>query len=114
MLKSILLTVRSALGIEADYDGFDADILIGINTAIFELNQMGVGPDAGFTVLGQDETWDDLFNSVGNLEAVKQYVILSVRMVFDPPGTSFLINAIDKKLEELGWRLREQVDPPLV
>jgi len=109
MQDSILVSVKKALGIQADYDGFDNQIIIGINSAIFNLYQMGIGTTA-FVVSGIEETWSTLLTGSTNMEAVKLYVVLSTRMVFDPPGTSFLIEATNKVISELGWRITMEND----
>jgi len=113
-MESILVTIRSGLGIEADFDGFDSEIIMAINNAIFSLNQLGIGPDGGFSITGIDETWDQLFDTVPNLEAAKSYILLKTRLEFDPPTTSFLVDAIDRQILEAGWRLMVEVDPDVV
>lgn len=113
-MESILLTIRTMLGIEDDFDGFDTEILAGINSAIFSLSQIGVGPSGGMTVTGDVETWDTLFDSVPNLEAVKSYIWLKTRLEFDPPSTSYLIQAIERNIQQLEWRLQVEVDPDYV
>jgi hypothetical protein len=113
-MESILVSIRSGLGIEADFDGFDSEIIMAINNAIFSLNQLGIGPDGGFSITGIDETWDQLFDTVPNLEAAKSYILLKTRLEFDPPTTSFLVDAIDRQILEAGWRLMVEVDPDVV
>lgn len=110
-MESILVTIRAGLGIEADFEGFDSEIIIGINNAIFSLSQLGVGPDGGFNITGIDETWDLLYDSVPNLEAGKTYILLKTRLEFDPPTTSFLIGALERQILEVGWRLMVEVEP---
>lgn len=113
-MDSILITIRKGLGIEADFDGFDSEIIIGINNAIFSLSQLNVGPVSSLKVTGIEQTWDELFDSVPNLEGVKSYILLKTRLEFDPPTTSFLIGALDRQILEIGWRLMVEVDPDLV
>lgn len=110
-MDSILATIRSMLGIQTDFDGFDTAIMAAINSAIFSLSQIGIGPDGGFKIVGVEETWDELFDSVSNLEAVKMYIYLKTRLDFDPPGTSYLIKSIDARILELETRLMMEVDP---
>lgn len=113
-MESILLTIRTMLGIEDDFDGFDTEILAGINSAIFSLSQLGIGPDGGMTVTDDSETWTTLFDGVTNLEAVKSYIWLKTRLEFDPPSTSYLIQAIERNIQQLEWRLQVEVDPDYV
>lgn len=113
-MESILLTIRSMLGIQEEYDGFDTALIANINTAIFSLSQVGIGPDGGFTVTDEDDQWADLYSGVGNLQGVKTYIFLSVRMVFDPPGTSFLLKSTEATMNEILWRLQVEVDPDFV
>lgn len=113
-MESILVTIKKGLGIDENYDGFDSEIIVGINNAIFSLSQIGIGPDDGLVVSGVDEIWADLYNSVTNIESVKSYILLKTRLEFDPPTTSFLINAIENQIKEIEWRLMVQVDPDVV
>lgn len=113
-MESILLTIRTMLGVGEDYDGFDTAIMAGINTAIFSLSQIGVGPDGGFNITGETETWTQLFDGVSNLNAVKSYIWLKTRLEFDPPTTSFLGEAIQRQIDQLEWRLQVEVDPDYV
>ena len=110
-MDSILLTVKSMLDVEDDYDGFDSQIIAAINNAIFSLNQLGVGPEEGFHITGIEESWTDLFNGVSNLEAVKSYIRLRVKLEFDTPGTSFVISAIESQLSQLEWRIQALLEP---
>jgi hypothetical protein len=113
-MDSILLTIRTMLGIPDGFDGFDVPILSGINSAIFSLSQLGVGPDGGLVVTDDSQTWTELYDGVTNLESVKAYVWLKTRLIFDPPGTSFLLTAIQNQVVELEWRLQTEVDPDFV
>lgn len=118
MEPSILNSVKKVLGIAAEYLAFDQDILMHINTALATLTQLGVGPATGFTVDNADDDWDAFVDPTDHqYNAVKSYVFLRVRMLFDPPQTSYLINAQNDQIKELEWRLnvhREEtgwVDP---
>ena len=123
MEPSILLSVKKVLGIAAEYLAFDEDVIMHINTALSTLTQLGVGPAAGFTVDNVDDDWNDFVDPTDHqYNAVKSYVFLRVRMLFDPPQTSYLINAMTDQIKELEWRLnvhREETgwvdpDPPMV
>lgn len=111
MDNSILLTVRQGLGVPVEYDGFDVQIILAINSAIMSLNQLGVGPIDGLIVTGITETWEELYVTATNIEAVKSYILLKTKLEFDPPGTAHLLNSMTSQIEELGWRLAVQVDP---
>jgi len=107
-MDSILNTVKTALGVEADYNGFDTNILLDINSAIFSLNQLGIGPVNGFVVIGEGETWENLLGNTNQFELVKSYILAKVRLSFDPPSNSFLVDAIQKQITEFEWRLLVQ------
>lgn len=98
------------LGIQSDFDGFDVDIIVAINTAFMSLNQLGLGPATCFSITGIDETWTDFLEAAINIEAVKSYIYLKVRLLFDPPSNSFLVDAITRQISELEWRLNTQVE----
>lgn len=126
MEQSILLSTKKILGIGADDESFDLDILTFINTAFSTLNDVGVGVLGGLHIDGPDYEWDDFAADCGvddtQVNDIRTYVFLRVRMLFDPPGTPYLINAFEKQLEEHVTRIsirRESVswvdpDPPLV
>lgn len=107
---SILDTTKKALGLGADYDGFDPDIMMHINSVFFTLNQLGVGPQEGFAITGPTETWATFLGSDLRLNAVKSYVYIKVRLLFDPPANSFGISALEKQAAEYEWRLNVHVE----
>lgn len=109
-MDSILLTIKKMLGVDRDFDGFDTDIIIGINSALMNLNQIGVGPAEAFSITNQDAVWSDFLDSTTNLEGAKVYIYLKTRLSFDPPANSFLVEAINKQISELEWRLNTQVE----
>lgn len=87
------------------------ELMMHINTAFMILSQLGVGPSKGFriTEFGQ-EKWSDFFTDDDNLEAVKSYTYIRVRLLFDPPTNSFLIDAQERTMRELEWRMNVQAD----
>lgn len=106
MDKSILTNVKKMLGLDKDYDAFDMDVIIHINSVFSTLSQLGIGPVNGFMIEDDILTWDDFFEaSDPRLNSVKTYVYLRVRLLFDPPATSFAITAMEKQIQELEWRL---------
>lgn len=110
MTQSILLTVKKMLGIAEEYHAFDLDITIHINSAFLTLNQLGVGPEKPFQITGDTEIWSD-FVDTNEVPGVQTYVYLKTRLAFDPPTNSFLVDAIQKQIAELEWRMNVQVDP---
>jgi len=113
-MDSILITIRSMLGIQQDFDGFDTAIMAGINSAIFSLSQIGIGPVGGFSITGIEEEWDTLYDSVTNLEALKMCIHLKTKLNFDPPGTGYLVQSMTAQILELESRLMMEVDPDFV
>jgi hypothetical protein len=111
-MDSILNTVKLALGVEADYNNFDIPILLEINSAIFNLNQLGIGLVNGFVVKGEGESWKDLLGDTLQFELVKSYILAKVRLSFDAPGNSFLVDAIQKQIAEYEWRLMVLAESP--
>ena len=115
--ESILDSVKQVLGIDAADTSFDLDVTMHINSAFSTLNQLGIGPEDGFAIEDDSATWDDFIGSDVRLNSVKTYVYLRVRLLFDPPTTSFVIDAMKKQIEELEWRInvhREEVEHPWV
>lgn len=109
--SSILETVKKSLGLDANYDAFDADILVSAGTAILALKQIGVG-DEKFALVNGEQTWNDFIPDCIDGPAVAQYISQRVRLVFDPPSSSYVSDAISKNLDELLWRLNVEYDRP--
>jgi|SRR5690606_1877490 len=105
VLDSVLDTTKKMLDISPDYTVFDINLVVYINGVFTTLHQMGVGPERPFTITGRYEKWADFTQDDETIESVKTYMALSVRLVFDPPGTSFAVTAIEKQIEQLAWRL---------
>lgn len=110
MEESILITIKKMLGLDKDYDAFDTDVIININTVLMTLNQIGVGPKEGFSITGVDEKWKDYLEDKENLEAVKTFIYIKVKLVFDPPSTGFVLEALKNMASELEWRLNVQAE----
>lgn len=110
MTDSILDLTKKALGLDAEYDVFDTDIIMHINSTFFTLNQLGIGPDETFAIQNKDQKWSEFLGERKNFNAVKTYMYLRVRLLFDPPSTSFAITAMEKQAEQLEWRLNVQVE----
>ena len=112
-MDSILTSIKKLLGITEEYENFDQDIIMHINSAFMILNQLGVGPKSGFSINDKSSTWYEFIPERSNLEAVKTYVHLKVKLMFDPPLSSTVIEAIKSQINELEWRLNVSVDPPI-
>lgn len=102
--ESILLSVKKMLGIEPGYTQFDSELIIFINAALMAVRQIGVGPDEGFSITGEYETWNDLSPDIKLLEAVKPYVFMKVKKIFDPPQSN-AANAYDAMIAEYEYRV---------
>ena len=109
--QSIMVTIKKMLGIAQEYNAFNVDIIVNINSVFLSLNQLGVGPKKPFRITGEDETWEDfLGDQMDILEGVQTYVYLKVRLLFDPPTNSFVVTAMQDQCKELEWRLNAQVE----
>ena len=104
-MDSILTSIKRLLGIAEEYDHFDPELVIHINSVFMILTQMGVGPAEGFRITGAEETWDDFIPDGKNLESVKSYVYMKVRLMFDTPTSSSLMDALTRSISEFEWRL---------
>lgn len=113
MGDSILLTIKKLLGIGNDYKYFDEDIIIHINSVLMILNQLGIGPVTGFSISDESATWSDFVDNLSMLEAVRSYVYIKVRLLFDPPTSSFTITALENQIKELEWRLNVMAESKL-
>lgn len=109
-MDSILTSIKKLLGIEEEYTQFDSDIIMHINTVFLNLTQLGVGPVEGFLIEDDSATWDDFIGDSNQLQAVKTYVYLKVKLLFDPPLSSSVTESINRIISELEWRLNVAVD----
>lgn len=112
MDDSILTSIKKLLGIDEEYTQFDDDIIMHINTVFLNLTQLGVGPDEGFYIEDDTADWTDFVDIESNmpLQAIKTYIYLKVKLLFDPPLSSSVIDAIDRQIAELEWRLNVAVE----
>lgn len=110
---SILTTIKKLLGISSEDTSFDQDIIISINSAFASLNQIGVkhastkDTDDGYSISDATAKWSD-FTTDKKLNFIQQYIYLKVRLVFDPPTNSSLIQSINNSIKELEYRLYTQ------
>ena len=116
MINSILTSVKKMLGITEEYDAFDDDIIMHINSVFLTLKQMGVGPTTGFRIDDAGETWENYISTEDNPEnielqsAVKTYMHLKVKLLFDPPASSAVASSYQQQINELEWRLNFEAE----
>lgn len=114
--KSILQSTKKLLSLDPDYKVFDLDIITFINTALATLTQVGVGPISGFAITSDEETWEDFFEDRPVDQMAKTFIYTKVRSLFDPPESSWAIEALNKTMDETLWRLNldyEENNPKL-
>mgnify|MGYP007112200761 CR=1 FL=1 len=105
--QSILDSVKKVIGMDPSYTAFDEDVIMHINTAFSKLFQLGVGPkEFPFAIESNADTWGSFLGSRTHINMVKTFVCMSVRLIFDPPPTSFGIAAVQTELKEMEWRLK--------
>lgn len=111
ILESILTSIKKLLGIAEEYKHFDADLIMHINSVFSILTQLGVGPSAGFSIQDDSAIWADFISDNTKIEMVKSYMHLKVKLLFDPPLSSAVIEAMNRMISEFEWRLNVAVDP---
>ena len=111
-MESILTSIKKLLGIEEEYEQFDPDIIMHINTVFRLLKRMGVGPTKGFSIQDDTAVWTDFVddNTDESLDDVKTYIYLKVKMIFDPPTNSAHMEAMKENIKELEWTLHFGAD----
>lgn len=109
-MDSILTSVKKMLGIAEEYDHFDADLIMHINSVLTILGQLGVGPAEGFFIEDDEAEWTDFVPDMSNLQFIKTYVYQKVKLLFDPPQSASAIEALNRSISELEWRINVQVD----
>lgn len=112
-MESILTSIKKMLGIDENYDHFDPDIIMHINSALMVLTQLGVGPEEGFMIEDDTTTWTDYIPEItaAKLNLIKSYIYLKVRLLFDPPLSSSAVDSINRQISEFEFRLNVAVDP---
>lgn len=110
-MDSILTSVKQMLGIDEKDTNFDAELIMHINSVFTVLHQLGVGPDNAYSITSAEEKWEKFVEEQTDIELVKSYIYLKVRLIFDPPQNSFLVKAIESQLEQFEWRLQVQAEP---
>lgn len=110
-MESILTSIKKLLGIAEEYTHFDADIIMHINSVFSILTQIGVGPSEGFSIDDSSASWGDFLPEDARLEVVKSYVYLKVKLLFDPPDRTAVMDATNRMINELEFRISVMVDP---
>ena len=110
MEESILISIKKLLGITKEYENFDTDIIIFINTAFSTLNELGVGPEDGFMIEDDSTTWNEYIDDRKDLNDVQTYIYLRVKLLFDPPLNSSVLESNKQMINQLEWRLNVKAE----
>lgn len=103
-MESILRSIRKMIGPDETYTHYDTDLIIHINSVLAVLTQLGVGPSEGFFIQDESATWNDFLGNDPKLEMVKSYVYMKVKLAFDPPSSSAVIDSMNRSISEFEWR----------
>ena len=109
-MDSILTSIKKLLGIPEEYEHFDGDIILHINSVFMILNQLGVGPKEVYRIADKEDHWLDFVTDYDDLDAVKSYVYLRVKQLFDPPQSSIIMESQNRLIQELEWRLNVKAE----
>lgn len=105
MFNSVLLSIKQSIGVHPEDTSFDGQIAMHINTVLVILNELGVTEVVGKRVEDQLMDWEELLNGRTDIENVKTYIAHRVKMMFDPPTSSAAMEAIQRTINELEWRI---------
>lgn len=108
--NSILETIKKLIGIDKDYGVFDVDLIVAINSSFMILNQLGIGPDKPFSISDSSATWNDFFGNEEIFALAKSYIYLRTKLLFDPPSSGVLHEAVERQISEFEWRMHVQAD----
>lgn len=111
-MESILTSIKKMLGIAEEYTHFDNDLVMHINSVFMVLTQLGVGPSEGFSIKDNKAQWMDFISDEKRIEAVKSYMHLKVKLLFDPPTSSVVMESMNRMINEFEWRLNVAADTP--
>lgn len=109
-MDSILTSIKRLLGIEEDYEHFDMELIMHINSVFTILLQLGLGPITGFKIMDKTNLWEEFLEDKLDLELIRTYMYHKVRLMFDPPNNSFLVENIKTQINEFEWRLNVQAE----
>lgn len=110
MEDSILDSIKKMLGIASEYTHFDDDIIMHINSVLMILKQLGVGPSEGFRIDDNSATWSEFISDDKQLQGVKSYMHQKVKLLFDPPLSSAVIESMNRTINEFEWRLNVEAE----
>ena len=110
-MDSILTSIKKLLGIAEDYEHFDQDLIIHINSVLSVLTQLGVGPSEGFSIKDENATWNDFIPEDKRLSSIRSYVYMKVKLLFDPPLSSSVMESMNRMIREFEWRLNVTAEP---
>ena len=111
MEASILKTIKQLIGCPDDFEQFDLDLIVHINSAFATLTHLGVGPKEGYRITGADNVWSEFEDDAQKLSLIKDYVYIKTRLLFDPPISGSLMDSLKEQLKEMEWRLYMLYDP---
>lgn len=111
MYDSVLLVVKKMLGIDESYEAFDTELITHINSALFVAYNIGVHLVDNYQIDGPNVTWQDICTDIDTIPLLKSYIGLKVRLLFDPPTTGVLHEAMERQVTEFEWRLYVESDP---
>lgn len=109
-MDSILTSIKKMLGISEEYEHFDADIIMHINSVFMGLTQLGVGPSEGYRISDENASWEDFITNEEMVEAVKTYTYMKVKLIFDPPTSGTAIDSYNSIISDFEWRINVMVD----
>ena len=112
MTDSIFESVKKVLGLLGDDSSFDQDILLHINSVVSTLRQLGLSIQSDFYVRDDVQTWQNLLGESRDLDLVKSYMTMKVRLMFDPPSSSFGLKSMEEMAKEYEWRINVLTDQP--
>ena len=107
---SILTSIKKLMGLTEEYDVFDQDILILINSVLFELEQIGVKAKEGFVLSDKTAVWSDYSDDDRLLNALKPYIYMKTKLAFDPPTSSGALDSMNRIIDRFEWRINLYAD----
>lgn len=107
---SILNCVKGMLGIDKSCDVYDKDLVIHINGVFLTLYQIGVGKSPS-RIDDEFQEWSIIFSdNLDLIDLIKDYTYMKVRIIFDPPSSSFVLDSLKKQMDEYEWRIQIQAE----
>lgn len=102
-MDSILDTLLQLLNDDPDAPAYKLDVMTFANGVFGRLKNLGIGPKEGFYITDSGDSWDDFMDEGPERAAVQTYMFMKVKLIFDPPQNSTVLQSYERLVNEFEW-----------